>query len=278
MMKTTGLAMVLAAAVAGVGCEGSETASPAPPKVDEPQAPAGDAIVHASLSLGGEHVLDFVEFKGGDVGVIEKGRNMIDAPTVTNDLSKLPWLKLYRHFAGDSATIPEKMKAADLRASALAREALSTPAPRELDGARLSSASSEPAAPSEIGTKSAGEGPHFYNDAEQAWYRDNLCNGARDCVQGWAWTRIVSSRKLGTSWAGAMVGSEGFTSTFSQAYWTCTSVPWPYPNICIWIEQYKLTIAPGGWASITHSGGNVYLQWVLNGAGSGAQVSSSAYY
>jgi hypothetical protein len=275
MIKTTGLAIMLATAVAGVGCEGSETESTTPPTVGEPQTLAGDAIVHASLSLGGEHVLQFVEFKPGDVGVIEKGRNMIDAPTVKEKLSNLPWLELYRHFAGASATVPERMKAADLRASTLARQALSTPAPRELDVARLSSA---PAAPADLGTRSAGEGPHFYNDAEQAWYRDNLCNGARDCVQGWGWTRIVSSSKLGNSWAGAMVGSEGFTSTFSQAYWTCTNVPWPLPNTCIWISQFQLTIAPGAWASIVHSGGNVYLQWVLNGAGSGAQVSSSASY
>jgi hypothetical protein len=283
MTKATG-AMILAASVAVVSpsCGANDTGSTAPPTGSAaqtvsaaaqtvsaapkavsaaPKAVSAAMTVHASLSFGEEHVLQFVEYKNGMVGVVETGRNMVDVPKVTPDLANLPWTDLYRHFAGASAVIPEGMAAAQARASA------KTVAP-------MSSAGSDIATEPDSG----GAGPHFYNDVEQAWFRNTYCNGAGNCVQGWNWTTMTSKEAITHASAYAMVGSEGTTNaTFKQYWWDCS---WSLLEgwVCFWLEFDSVVVVPGHWVNRTESGSSYYIQWQLTGAGPNTEVSSSAFY
>ena len=259
MIKTIGAVVLLA--VAGAGC-GANDAEPSAPAKGEPQASSEAEVVHASLSLGDEHVLQFVEFKPGLVGISETGRNMVDVPKVTPDLAKLPWVDLYRHFAGASVAIPERMVAAQARATARALAPKAAVAPLE-DAAKK---------------QSVGEGPHFYNNAEQAWFKATFCNGARDCVQGFDWTNMQSQSKIGSANAYALVGSEGTTNaTLKQYYWDCF---WSLftGTVCNWYQFDSVVVLPGRWVNRTESGGSYYIRWIFTGAGANTQVSSAAVY
>jgi hypothetical protein len=272
MIRTTGLAVVLAVAVAGAGCETNDTEGTTPSDGAEKQASSDGQIVHATLSLGGEHELQFVEFKPGVVGVIEKGRIMLDPPVVTAELKDLPWLDLYRHFAGASSRISEGMAAAQARVAAKVLEPMSA-TPRELGTENLSPLSTPPA---EV-RSSAGDGPHFYDDWQQAWFRKQFCTGSwnRDCVQGFQWARAWSSVKIGKGTAKAMVGSEGKVSGRLTQYWY--DCPWLIGQ-CWWLEFGHADIAPGFYTTITESGGNAYIQWELTGPEASTQVSLATYY
>jgi hypothetical protein len=266
MIKTTGLAVALAVGIAGAGCGANDTE--ATTEVGNPPASSDSQIVHATLSLGGDHELQFVEFKPGVVGVIEKGRIMVDAPAVTSELKDLAWLDLYRHFAGASAPLAAGMVAAQARAAAPM-----SAAPRELGGENLSPL---PTTPADV-RSSAGDGPHFYNDGEQTWFRQQMCTGSwnRDCVQGFSWARAWSNVKIGKGTAKGMVGSEGRVSgRLTQYWWDC---PWLIGQ-CFWLEFGHADIAPGFYTTITESGGNAYIQWELTGPEASTQVSLATYY
>jgi len=262
MTKATG-AMILAAigAVVSPGCGANDTESTAPSTGSDPQTRSDAMTVHASLSFGEEHVLQFVEYKNGMVGVVETGRNMVDVPKVTADLATLPWTDLYRHFAGVSAAIPASMVAAQARASAKTVAPTSIPRP-------------------DIATEadSGGAGPHFYNDAEQAWFRDTYCNGARNCVQGWDWTRMTSKAETRHASAYALVGSEGTTNATFKQYWYDCGWSLLEGTVCFFVEFDSVVVVPGHWVNRTESGGSYYIRWELKGAGPNTQVSSSAFY
>ncbi len=268
MSKATGAAVLAALAMAGAGCGGIEP-GPGTPSNGDPQVASEQAqqetpqpVVHASVSLGTGHQLQFVEFKPGMVGVIETGRAMLDVPQATAELTKsVGWTDLYRHFAGASAAIPEGMLAAQGRVAAHAADPTPPPPPEAAEEAA-----------------NAGDGPHFYNDAEQVWFASTFCPGSHNCIQGWDWTRMQSVKKVGSSTAYGMVGSEGTqTATFDHYYYDCI---WSifYGNDCYWFPIGNHTIAPGTWTSISESGGSYYIKWELMGAGGSTEVSSSAFY
>ena len=230
MIKTTGVMILLAVAMAGAGCEGNETAATTPVDVATPEAPSEAAVVHASLSLGGDHVLEFTEFKPGMLGVVERGRNMVDTPKMTPELGKLSFLDLYRHFAGSAAPISKGMAAAQTRALAKAAEPISV-APRELGTEKLSPMSADPR---QLEKASAGDGPHFYNDAEQVWFRTNFCNGARSCIQGWWYAIDYSQGKVGRSSAVALNGAESrVNATLTEYYQSCVWTLWYWNRVLV---------------------------------------------
>jgi hypothetical protein len=273
MTKTIRVMVLLALASAGAGCGATDTAAPTDA---EPQAASDEAIVHATLSLGGDHKLQFIEFRPGLVGVVDQGRLMIDAPALTPEVTDLPWLDLYRHFAGASAPISKGMAAASARALAAALESASA-ARREL-GAE--SALPTSAVERELGTARTGDGPHFYNDAEQAWFNSAFCTAsAKDCVQGWYFTTIVSFKKIGRATAYSFVGSEGtlvgnFREYYPDGYPSANCAPWS----CHWNQFYNVIVAPGNYAGMTLSGGLSYYKWDLTGVDRNTQVSTVTYY
>jgi hypothetical protein len=269
MTRTIGVTIVWAAAVAVAGCGEGATEPAAPSTVAEPQAPADDAIVHASLSLGGEHLLEFVEFKAGLVGVVEKGRTLVDPPQLTDDVTSLPWLDMYRHFAGASARIPVGMIDADRRLSA-----------RAIVPAVSTTATPLPAAPRDLDVASTGDGPHFYNDAEQAWFKSTFCTTKfTDCIQGWWFTNITSARRIGKATAYSWVGSESNVVANFKFY-----DPVGYPSdpcsgwSCSWQQWYNLIVSPGHYAGTTFIGAPQYYKWELTGSERNTQVSTMTYY
>jgi hypothetical protein len=260
MTKASGTMILAALALAGAGCGATDT-EPSAPTDTETKAASEAQVVHASLRFGDEHVLQFVEFKPGLLGVVETGRNVVDVPKVTPELGKLAWVDLYRRFAGASATISKGMEAAQLRAAAREVAPMSV-APPEADLVKVT----------------AGDGPHFYNSSEQTWFLNTFCNGARNCIQGWDWTKMTSQSKIGHASAYAMVGSEGtVNASFAQYYWDCF---WSLftGTVCNWLQFDKVVVVPGHWVNRTESGGSHYIMWNLTGAGANTQVSSAANY
>ncbi len=257
-------AFVLAAAAGGCGVDGPASSTPgsasATPVVPATAIPS--PVVHASVSLGAEHSLQFVEFKPGMTGTVETGLLMTDRPALTDDLKPLKWVDLYRHFAGAAATIPPAMMDAQARADAQqAAPAQAVPPP----------------AAAAVG-QAAGPGPHLYNDGEQAWFRNTFCNGAQNCVQAWDWTTMTSHWSISSGTGYAMVGSEGTTNaTFLASYWTCD---WDLfdGTTCIWLPFWQGIVVPGHWVSDSLTGGGNFIAWDLSGAGGNTQVSSAAKY
>jgi hypothetical protein len=274
MIKKTGVMILLAVALAGAGCEGSDTAATTPSDVANPEAPSDEAVVHASLSLGGDHVLEFTEFKPGLLGVVEKGRSMVDVPKMTPELGKLAFVDVYRHFAGSAAPISKGMAAAQARALAKAAEPMSV-SPRELGTGKLSPMSADPR---QLDKTSTGEGPHFYNDAEQAWFRTNFCNGARSCIQGWWYANDYSQGKVGRSSAFALNGSESkVTAKLTEYYQSCAWTIF-YGTECWWFPFGSANVPPGWWAGVTQVSGVNYIYWELSGSERNTQVSLEATY
>jgi hypothetical protein len=269
MTRTIGATIALAAAIAGAGCGEGASDPTAPPTAAEPQGPENEAIVHASLSLGGDHVLEFIEVKAGLVGVVEKGRTLVDTPQLTADVTSLPWLDMYRHFAGASARIPVGMIDADRRLSAraIASEVSTTAAPA-------------PSVPRDLDRASTGAGPHFYNDAEQAWFKSTFCTEKyTDCIQGWWFTSITSARRIGKATAYSWVGSESTVVANFRFY-----DPVGYPTdpcsgwSCQWQQWYNLIVSPGHYAGTTFIGAPQYYKWDLTGSERNTQVSTMTYY
>jgi hypothetical protein len=223
-------------------------------------------VVHASVTLAPEHVLQFVEFKPGITGVVETGRVMLDTPAVADNLKSLSWVDLYRRFAGSEKEVPASMLDAQARANARARANAQAPSTRA-------------PAPAEAGQDSGGEGPHFYNADEQAWFKSTFCNGAQNCDQGWDWTLMTSKWPIGSGTGIAGVGSEGTTTaTFSAYYWWCTGWNLFIGDVCDWFYFWQGSVLPGYWISMNVSGGPLYCQWHLDGAGRNTQVSTAAHY
>ena len=149
--------------------------------------------------------------------------------------------------------------------------------PRELG---TESAFPASAVPRELGTASAGDGPHFYNDAEQAWFKSAFCTEkAKDCVQGWYFAIMVSVKKIARATAYAFVGSEGnvvgnFREYYPDGYPSANCAPWS----CHWNQFYNVIVSPGNYAGMTLWGGPSYYRWDLTGVERETQVSSVAYY
>jgi hypothetical protein len=255
--------------VLGAGCVGEPTSAPGPASTEgatsAPLPAAGGlvshtATVHASVTLGTEHVLQFVEFKPGVTGVVEVGRAIDDQPALTSELHGLSWLDQYRHFAGDAAAVPSSMIDAQARAAApVSAQAPASP-------------------PAQAGTVSGGAGPHFYNAAEQTWFLNTFCNGAQNCVQAWDWTTMYSHWQISSGSAIAMVGSEGTTNATFTAYWDDCSWNLFEGTVCFYLEFWQAVVVPGHWVSMNLSGGSNYIEWTLTGAGGGTQVSTAAHY
>jgi hypothetical protein len=185
---------------------------------------------------------------------------MLDTPAVTDDLKSLSWVDLYRRFAGSEKEVPASMLDAQARANA-------------------QPPSTSALVPAEAGQVSGGEGPHFYNDGEQAWFRATFCNGAQNCEQHWDWTVMTSYWEISSVSGIAMVGSEGKTNaTFSAYYWSCWWGGFFAGESCDWFEFWQGVVLPGHWVSMSGSGDSTYIQWHLDGAGSSTQVSTAAHY
>jgi len=257
--------MVLALASANCGSTGSEeTAQPeanSQATPDSSQTSPPSMIVHATVSLGKDHEVRFVEYRPGMVGTIEEGRSMVDVPVLTSEVTKLTWEDQYRHFAGASAHLPKAM------VGALARVA-ATP---------ISTISAPPAA---ADTQNVGAGPHFYNAGEQAWFNATFCNRASICIQGFDFTNMQTPFKVSHASTVATIGVEGTSNgTFQNFYWACANPPWPFPQFCAWFENGTAVIVPGHFINTSVSGnGSWFFKWELRGGGANTTVSSSANF
>jgi hypothetical protein len=261
---------------AGVGCSGAdgdgppvqgataaEAAAPTEP-AELAQQSSHSMIVHATVSLGEAHEVQFVEFRPGMFGLIERGRVMIDVPKVTPEVKRLAWTEQYRHFAGSSAPIPEDMARALARASrapaTLAPESPTTPLPLAPD------------------TESTGDGPHFYTAGEQAWFNQTFCNGVDICVQGFDFTNMQTPGKISSYSAFGMIGAEGTSNgSLNTFYWACGGV-WPFPPACYWFPLENTVIVPGHWVHrvLSPQSGSWFFRWELRGGGASTLVSSAA--
>ncbi len=219
-----------------------------------------ETIVHATVRLGEDHQVQFVEYPSGMVGLIETGRTMQDVPRVTDEIAKLSWREQYRHFAGAKASFSKAME------SALARsERLPQP--------------TEPISDPDSVLPNAASGPHFYTAGEQEWFRQNFCNGSQQCMQGFDFTNMQSAGKLSNVKAFGMIGSEGpANGTMTQFFWKCV-----YGGIfagwfCAWMQNGQVVIVPGHFVVQTQGGnGSWFFRWELRGGGANTLVSSSFF-
>ena len=209
--------------------------------------------VLASLSLGEEQVLEFVEFKPGVTGTIETGP-VYSAPKVTAELKKMKMIDLYHHFAGESAKVPAALSAAVARTAAMEHAPVDSMTP--------------PPPPADARDVSVGDAPHFYNEAEQIWFRNTFCNGAQGCVQGWDWANVVSYKSISSGAGYYMAGSEAQNAVANDMS------DW-YNNS--WHLFWRAYTLPGWWRSIGVTSPNRYIWWALSGAGN-ATVSVAATY
>lgn len=244
---------------AGIGCVGQDSATEeisrrSAEALSQQSAQKHSGTVLASLSLGEQQVLEFVEFKPGVTGTIETGP-VFSAPKVTAELKKMNSIDLYRHLAGKSAKVPDALAAAVARAEAMAQIPVDDMTP-------------PPAPPAEEGKVTAGEGPHFYNDAEQVWFRDTFCNGAQGCSQGWDWANVTSFKAISTGAGYYMAGSEAANAVANDmSDWYSGA----------WHLFWRAYTLPGWWRSIGVTSPNRYIWWALSGAGN-ATVSVAATY
>lgn len=143
-------------------------------------------------------------------------------------------------------------------------------------------------APPDAGTASAGERPAaddavaIRTTGEQTWFRNNFCNGAQHCVQGWDWAVCQSRFAVGSATGIAMVGAEGTrNATFTVSVWECVCVG-PFcvgGHECFWVENWRGLVLPGHWLSVdTRAPDHKYLRWNIDGAGGNTQVSLAARY
>ena len=277
---------VLALALGGVGCSGAEgdgsqmqgeTPAERETQVEHPegatqtpddlgQAPSHSQVIHATISLGEDHVVQFVEYFPGAFGLTEIGRTMIDVPRVTPEVEKLSWSDQYRHFAGASASLPKEMEVALERAALAPRDT-------ELLPTELLPSTQFPV---QVEDKGA---PHFYTVGEQTWFNQTFCNGAEICAQGAGTVAMQTPRKINKYNVFAVIGAEGTANgSLKTWFWKCGGV-WPFPTVCYWIENGTTVIVPGHFINSTfsQSNGSWFFLWEVGG-GSGANtlVSGSA--
>jgi hypothetical protein len=256
---------LMAALLLGVGCAAQESSSdpaPAAGTTTDPVAALDQTgVVHASLSLGKEHAVLFVEFKPGLNGVVEVGRANVDTPALPTEPGPRNWIDTYHRLAGNDAPVPSSMLEAEARATALPAPVGFTPAPASFS--------------------ESGDGPRFYNAGEQTWFNNTYCNGAQNCVQAWDWGVVTSHWKIGNGTGYAMVGSEGTVNATFYMWWEDCESFGPFGlfgSDCIWPELWQGFVVPGHWVSIDVNGNGNYIQWSLSGAGANTQISLAAHY
>jgi hypothetical protein len=282
----------LVLALAGVGCSGApgdgsqmqgEMPAERETQVEQPegatqapddlgQALSHSQVIHATISLGEDHVVQFVEYFPGAFGLIEIGRTMMDVPRVTPEVKKLSWSDQYRHFAGASASLPKQMVVALERAALAPRDVMSE-RPTELLPTQL-------LPPSQLSVEDKGI-PHFYTVAEQTWFNQTFCNGAEVCAQGAGTVVMQTPHKVNNYSVIAMIGSEGTANgSLRTSYWECFGV-WPFPRVCNWFVNGTTVIVPGHFISSTfsQSNGSWYFRWdVGDGSGANTLVSGAANF
>jgi hypothetical protein len=265
---TTFISVTALAACGGAPDEGS--ADPTPTQGAQASAESTPANTQVKPELAGKvlqsvtkngHTVQFIETEPGVVFIIESIPEH-EEPLVksTGDAS------LAKVFSSLSdAPVPEVIMQADQR--------------RVANLAANAAANAAVTAP--VLSASHGQGSEFYTSSEQTWFRNNYCNGAQACAQGWDWAFSGTiNYNPETFWA--WVGSEGTTNaTFWLEYYK------PQPTIlgipiacgsgqtCGWIRFYSAFVVPGHLFGVTASGAS---QWQahLEGAGGGTQVSLSA--
>jgi hypothetical protein len=282
-MKKVTITLSLLMAIHAAGCSGAPSDGPES-TADQPEGPvaqaaanadvgkttsspaalaSNDATVLASVKLGAEHELQFVQFKNGINGTIEMGRIDVDTPVVDDKLRTMSAADLYRHFAGAEATLPASLVATEV-AHPLSKEAAAVSTPDDLP-------------------TNAGKGPTFYTASEQTWFNNNFCNGAQNCVQGFDWAVETTHWKVnGAATGWGWVGSEGkVNASFTQYWYECACLA-PFcigGQQCYWVSMWNGLIVPGHWVSVgTPSANGNYIQWDLNGAGTNVSVSMAAKY
>ena len=242
MRISTG-ALSIGLAIVVVGCNSPRDINSVEP-VDSPSPLSPRTL--AVVQLASEHQLKFVEFASGFSGWIEEGASDQDVPIVTRELRSKTPIELFRHF-NPGAEVPQSLLNATRAAASVSAIPAQGPAP----------------------LSDAGKGPHFYNDGEQAWFRNTYCNGAQACAQGWDWVWIISPR-ITTGSGIAMVGSEGTqNATFSMHWYDCT-------NSCDWNEFWSAIVVPGHWVSVGVNATGHQILWDL--AGLYAEDSLAASY
>jgi hypothetical protein len=272
-MKPLGTKVGIAGlALALVGCSGAGSAdseaqgvtpAEAMTPADLAEISSHSTIIHATVSIGDDHEVQFVEFQPGIFGLVEMGRAMIDVPMVTPEVSRLTWAEQYRHFAGTSAPLPQEME------SALARASL---APASL--------LSEPLTEPPVSAPGAGDGPHFYTAGQQTWFNQTFCNGAQLCAQGFNLTNMQTPHKISRYSTFAMIGSEGPSNgTFNTFYWHCGGGGL-FPVICKWILLSSAVVVPGHFinSTLSQQSSSWFFLWQLKSGNANTLVSSSASF
>ena len=252
MPRTIHLLMFLGLPIAA-GCASAPGEPP-----DASQQP-----VIAAVHTADGRTVRFYEVEPGVILTSETGVIGADTPAVTPARAGEPATQLFRELAPAGTPVPAALAAAAARV--LARPA-SAPAPEV----------SEVAAPA----IAKGDGPLFYNDGEQQWFRDTQCNGAQACAQGWDWASIYSGRTLSSAYAVGMDGSEGSTNaTLDTSTWQCHGGFLGFgTTTCSWVIVYHQIIVPGHWVSVSSSNYDNQFHWQLGGGGGGTQVSLAARF
>lgn len=139
--------------------------------------------------------------------------------------------------------------------------------------------------PPDLGHASVGTGPvdgAAETSSEQVWFKQQFCNGAQHCLQGWDWAVSTTRFAVGSATAIAMVGREGTrNATLTVWVWECICAG-PFcigGQSCFWVENWRGLVLPGHWLSVdTRAPDHKYLQWKLEGAGGNTQVSLATRY
>jgi hypothetical protein len=281
----------LSLALASVGCSGAggdgsqvqgemwaeqETQVEQPERATEAaaagvvRASSHSQVIHATISLGEDHVVQFVEHFPGAFGLIEMGRTMIDVPRVTPEVEKLSWRDQYRHFAGAAASLPNEMELALERAARAPRDMVAE-LPTELLPAELLPPTALPA--------EANSAPHFYTVAEQTWFNQTFCNGADLCAQGAGTVHMQTPHKINHYSVLAMIGAEGTANgRLKTFYWACGGGLF-WPTLCYWFENGSALIVPGHFihSTMSQQSSSWFFRWEVGGSsGANTLVSGSA--
>ncbi len=265
-----GLSLVFS--LAGVGCSGGEgegsvvegeSGAEQAPQVQQDgsvtpaevadAAPAESKVIHATIALGEDHVVQFVEYFPGAFGLIEIGRTLIDVPRITSEVEQLSWSDQYRHFAGASAPLPQAMELALERAALAPRDRFSGVPAQQMPLELL-----PPTTPAVQGESA----PHFYTVGEQNWFNQTFCNGAEICAQGVRTVHMQTPRKISKYTVFAMVGAEGTANGRLDTYfWKCGGI-WPF-NDCFWLEIASTVIVPGHFivSTLSPSSNSWFFLW-----------------
>lgn len=220
--------------------------------------------VLAEFPLGGQHVVKLVEYAPGITGVVETGVPVLGTPVVPR-LKKASVTELYRRFAGRRAAIPESVIAADLRATAAARESIGK------------NAGTPPSTgPSPVGwNRNVNSGGSLYTwDEVYDWFYPTYCiqYDAKYCDLNYDGS-FTQTPPVSYSSACGFVGSEGSSyAGFQGMYWDS--------SYGTWIPVIDDSIPPG-WAycfAMTSNVGPLYLEWDMWGAGYGTTIGFSVYY